>query len=58
MDDVLDDTSYVAMSLSVVESSELRRCFVKAGVGREDRAATLSLVTNYATARVISNRGC
>lgn len=36
------------MSLSVIEGSELCRCLVKTGVGREDRAATLSLISDDA----------
>ena len=34
MDDVLDDTADVAMSLGVIEGSELRGRFVEAGVCR------------------------
>jgi len=33
----------------VVERAELGRVLVQAGVGREDRAATLTLVANYPT---------
>lgn len=46
VNDVLYDTTDVAVSLSIIESSELSGCLVQSGVGREDRAAALSLVTD------------
>lgn len=44
-----DDTTNVAMSLRVIEGSELRGCLVETSVGGKDRAATLSLVSNHSS---------
>jgi len=46
MNDLLYDTSDVANALRKVESSELGGVLVKAGVGREDRAAALPLIAD------------
>jgi len=46
VDDVLYDTTDVTVSLGIVEGSELGWGLVQTGVGREDRAATLSLVSD------------
>jgi len=46
VDDVLYDTTNVTVSLSIVEGTELSWGLVQTGVGSEDRATALSLVTN------------
>ena len=46
VDDLLHDAAEVTMALGVVESAELGRGLVEAGVGREDRATALSLVAD------------
>jgi len=46
VDDLLHDSTEVSMALGEVEDSELSWVLVEAGVGCEDRATTLSLVTN------------
>ena len=43
MNDVPHNTSYIAVALGEIQLSELRRILVQAGVGREYRAATLTL---------------
>ena len=43
MDDIPHNTSNIAVALGEIQLSELRRILVQAGVGREDRAATLTL---------------
>jgi len=43
VDDLLHYSAKVSMALCEVENSELRWVLVQAGVGREDRAATLSV---------------
>lgn len=49
MDDLLDNTSDVSVSLGVVEISELSSALSEPGVGGEDRTSTLSLVSNDTT---------
>jgi len=49
VNDLLYDTSNVAIALGVVEGSELGGGLVQTGVGREDRAATFTLVPNNPT---------
>jgi len=49
VDYLLHKASNVAMSLGVIERSELGRGFVVSGVCREDRATALPLVSNYPT---------
>jgi hypothetical protein len=49
VDDLLDDTANVAMTLGEVERSELGRGLAQVGVGGEDASLALSLVTNHAT---------
>lgn len=46
MDDVLDDTSDVTMSLSVIEGSELRGGLVESVDGSKDAAATFTLISD------------
>jgi len=57
VDDLLDYTADVAMSLGEVELSELRGSLVQASVGGEDRAAALPLIPNNSThAAIESNK--
>lgn len=44
VDDVLDDTSNVSVSLGIIYGSELGWVLVESLVGSEDRAATLPLI--------------
>ena len=44
VDDLLHDTSNVPIALRVVESAELGRSLVQAGVGSEDRPAAFTLI--------------
>ena len=46
VNDLLHDSTEVSMALSEVEDSELSWVLVEAGVGCEDRATTLSLITD------------
>jgi len=46
VDDLLHDTADVAMTLGVIEASELRRGLPEAGVGSENAATALTLVAN------------
>jgi len=49
VDNLLDYTADVAIALSEIESAELGRSLVQAGVGREDGPASLPLVTDDTT---------
>lgn len=46
VDDLLHNTTDVAVALGIVERSELRRGLVQPGVGGEDGTAALTLVAN------------
>jgi len=49
MNDLLDYTSDVTMSLRIIEGTELRRRLVESCVGRENRSATFTLIANNST---------
>lgn len=53
MDNLLDNTSDVSVSLGVIEISELGSTLSQTGVGGEDGASTLSLVSNDTTHVVV-----
>lgn len=57
VDDLLDDTTNVSVSLGIVEGSELGGGLVEAVDGSEDRGATLPLVPDNSTHRVRLARG-
>lgn len=57
VDDLLDDTTNISVSLGVVEGSEFGGSLVEAVDGLEDRGATLPLVPNDATHREWLARG-
>lgn len=52
VDDLLHNTSDVAMAFSVIESSECRRRLVQSSIGREHGSSTFSLVAYDTTLAV------
>lgn len=49
VDDLLNDTTDITFTFGIVQGSQLGSTLSQSGVGGEDRASTLSLVTNNST---------
>jgi hypothetical protein len=57
VDNLLDDTTNVTVTLGVIEVSELGSSLSQTGMRGEDRASTLSLIANNTTCKRVSYGG-